>query len=540
MIGLTLPPYLVSRAVDDGLRPRDLPVLAAWSAAIFAVTLVNAALGLMRHRTMSYIRIGTSLRVVGLVARRAVHLGDTLSRRVSTGEVVNIGTADMGRIAEALIVFGPGFGGVVAYAVVTLLLLRVSVLLAVVVVLGVPVVVIVVGPLLGRLQRREATYREHQGNLAARAGDIVAGLRVLSGIGGKDAFAARYRQHSRAVLAEGYRVGATTSWVQAVAVGVPVLFLAAVVWLAARMAASGEITVGEMTAVYGYVAVLVGPVSFVIESMDSLARGLVSARRALRILGLARDVPDDAPPGAASDPGDLRDPDSGLVVPADRMTAVASADAASAAAIVNRLGRYVDPAATWGTSPLSGLPLTEVRRRIVVADNDAHLFAGTLREAVMPGRPRDDDALRAAVHAAAADDIVERLPGGLDGWIEEKGRNLSGGQAQRLRLTRALLADADILLLVEPTSAVDVLTEAQIAARLRTARHGRATVVVSTSPLMLAEADTVAYVSDGRVVATGTHADLLDREPGYRALVLRGADEGEQGRRPGSGIEVAP
>src|SRR5262249_43166803 len=156
-------------------------------------------------------------------------------------------------------------------------------------------------------------------------------------------------------------------------------------------------------------------------------------------------------------------------VAAGRMTAVASADAGSAVAIVDRLGRYVDSAATWGTSPLSRLPLTEVRRRIVVADNDAHLFAGTLRGAVLPGPPRDDSALLASVHAAAADDIVERLPGGIDGWIEERGRNLSGGQAQRLRLARALLADADVLLLVEPTSAVDVLTEAQIAARLRAA-----------------------------------------------------------------------
>jgi ABC-type multidrug transport system fused ATPase/permease subunit len=122
---------------------------------------------------------------------------------------------------------------------------------------------------------------------------------------------------------------------------------------------------------------------------------------------------------------------------------------------------------------------------------------------------------------AAAHDIVEALPGKLDGEVAERGRTFSGGQQQRLRLARALIADPEILILVEPTSAVDAHTEARIAARLGAARAGRTTVVCSTSPLVLDRADHVLYVEDGAVVAEGTHHDLLDDVPRYAHTVVR-------------------
>jgi ABC-type multidrug transport system fused ATPase/permease subunit len=165
-----------------------------------------------------------------------------------------------------------------------------------------------------------------------------------------------------------------------------------------------------------------------------------------------------------------------------------------------------------------------VRSRILVADNDAYLFAGPLRDTVSVHR-HDDQAVTDAIAAAMAEDIVDALPEGVDSHVEAQGRSLSGGQRQRLRLVRALLADPEVLLLVEPTSAVDAHTESVVAERLHTARHGRTTVVVATSPLLLDRADRVAFLDEGRVAATGTHADLLATEPGYRALAYRGSEE---------------
>jgi ABC-type multidrug transport system fused ATPase/permease subunit len=128
----------------------------------------------------------------------------------------------------------------------------------------------------------------------------------------------------------------------------------------------------------------------------------------------------------------------------------------------------------------------------------------------------------AAIDTASAADVLEALPDGLATEVAERGRTFSGGQRQRLVLARALVADPEILVLVEPTSAVDAHTEARIADRLAAARRGRATVVCTTSPLVLDRADTVALVAGGRVVAEGSHRDLLDTEPRYRTVVARG------------------
>jgi ABC-type multidrug transport system fused ATPase/permease subunit len=207
------------------------------------------------------------------------------------------------------------------------------------------------------------------------------------------------------------------------------------------------------------------------------------------------------------------------------LTAVAAADPADAVRIADRLGRY-DPASRARLSgvPLRELALAAVRERIVVADNDARLFNGPLREEL--GGDRGGPArLAAALHTASAEDIVAGLPAGLDTPIAERGREFSGGQQQRLRLARALQADPPVLVLVEPTSAVDAHTEARIAARLGRHRHGRTTVVCTTSPLLLDHADHVVYVADGRVAAEGRHRDLLDTSPAYRATVTREEDD---------------
>jgi ABC-type multidrug transport system fused ATPase/permease subunit len=531
MVSLMLPPYFIARAIDDGLRPGDMTVLALWALGMLAVGVLNACLGLLRHRTMTFIRMDAGLRTIRVLARKSVGLGAVLPLRVSAGEVVSIGAGDAMMISQTLTITGPGVGAVIAYAAVTVVLLSISPLLAAVILVGVPVLVVVIGPLLGKLQVVQTEYRIQQGALTGRAGDIVAGLRVLCGIGGKEMFAERYKKASRELQTEGYRVGAVTSWIDALAVGLPGLFLAAVTWLAARMAAGGEITIGEMVAVYGYVAVLVTPVSFFIQGGGELSRGLVASRRVVDVLNLTPAVEEngDAVPGPAG-PATLRDPASGMIVPPGGMLAVASARPADAQAIVDRLGRYVDSDAVWGTVPLVRIPLAEIRRRILVADNDAHLFSGELRAAVGTLDDHDDEAVEAAVYTAAADDIVAGLPEGLRSHIQAQGRNLSGGQRQRLRLVRALLAAPDVLFLVEPTSAVDAITEAVVVRRVHAARAGRTTVVVSNSPLLLDQADHVAYVEDGQVVATGTHAELLGAEAGYRALVFRGGWDDESQR----------
>ena len=194
--------------------------------------------------------------------------------------------------------------------------------------------------------------------------------------------------------------------------------------------------------------------------------------------------------------------------------------------LVDRLGRFVDdPGVKLDGVRLSDLPVETVRRRIVVSETDPLLFSGSLRRELDPWRRRDDAEVLAAVAVANAEDVLDALPEGLDAEVEERGRGFSGGQRQRLVLARALLSDAEVLILVEPTSAVDAHTEARVARRLRNARDGRTTVVVSVSPLVLDQADRVVFLAAGRVAAAGTHRELLRSTPAYRETVTRGEDE---------------
>ncbi|MEV5879757.1 ABC transporter ATP-binding protein [Streptomyces sp. NPDC052101] len=517
-------PYLMARAVDDGLVPGRLGVLAGWTGAMFVLGAVNAWVSIMRHRTMTRVRMDANFRTVKVVVEQVTRLGDALSRRAGAGEVVTIGVGDVQTIATALTVVGPGVGSAVVYAVVAGLLLTISVPLAAVVLLGLPVMALVTGPLTVRLQSAESAYRERQGVLTARIGDLAGGLRVLNGLGGKGLFADAFRKDSQRLRAQGYRVGAVASWVQALGVGLPTLFLAVVTWMAARLAAQGSISIGELVSVYGYVAVLIGPVAFFVEVTYQLNRGVVAARRVVRLLRLEPE-PDTGTRPAPEGPAELHDPASRVRVVPGRLTALAAARPAEAAAVLDRLGRFGPTDATWGGVRLDAVPLARVRQRILVADNEADLFAGPLREVVTAGPARDEAALARALYAAAAEDVVRGLTDGPDSPVAGQGRSLSGGQRQRVRLVRALLADPEVLLAVEPTSALDAHTEAAVAARVREAREGRTTVVASTSPLVLDRADTVVFLVDGKVAASGTHRRLLAAEPGYRALVARDTEQ---------------
>ncbi|PVG84732.1 multidrug ABC transporter permease [Nocardioides gansuensis] len=518
-------PAVLGRAIDRGVAARDTRQLVLWAGVMLGVGLVYAVAGIMRHRFAVTNWLIAAYRTVQLVTRQAVHLGGTLPRKVSTGEVVSIGSSDISHLGQVMDISARFAGAVVSFLLVSVILLSTSVTLGVVVLCGVPVLMLLVGPLLRPLQARSAHQRQLMGELASTAADIVGGLRVLRGIGGEQVFLARYRRESQTTRQAGVQVAKVQSLLDALQVLLPGTFVVLVVWLGAPSAVAGEITAGELVAFYGYSAFLMIPLRTVTEFANKLIRARVSARRVCRVLSLTPDVTDpetllpSPPPGS-----DLYDARSGLLVRAGRLLAVVSDSPDESAHLADRLGlagEEVDDDVTLGGVPLTGLARAEVRSRIVVSDTGAQLFSGPLGERLDVGGRGGVDL---ALFTASADDILEALPEGLDTAVTEKGRTFSGGQRQRLVLARALTSDPEVLVLVEPTSAVDAHTEARIAARLREHRGGRTTVVTTMSPLLLDTADEVAYLEDGRVVATGTHAELLESCPGYRAVVTRDAE----------------
>jgi ABC-type multidrug transport system fused ATPase/permease subunit len=525
MGALAVVPALVGWAIDRGVDEGDTAALLAGSAVILAAGLVSAAAGILRHRIAVVNWLTAAYRIQQLLVRQAVRLGGSLPRRVPTGEVAAVGTHDAERIGGAMDIVARLAGALVSFVLVAVLMLRSSATLGLLVVVGVPLLSVAVGPLLRPLHRRRARHRELVGALTTVGADTVSGLRVLRGIGGEEVFSRRYAAASQEVRAAGVAAARVQSLLDAAEVALPGVFVVAVTWLGARLALAGRISVGELIAFYGYAAFLLLPVRTVTEAADKFTRALVGARRTVEVLALEPELASGSsaqePPAGAA----LVDGESGLVVEPGQLTAVVAGVPEQAIAIADRLGRFADGDGVWlGGVALADLPLEVVRRRVLVSEHDPRLFTGRLADELDPTGAAPADRVLAAVHTAAASDVLEAVPGGLDSEVAERGRSFSGGQRQRLVLARALVADPEILVLVEPTSAVDAHTEARIGDRLVAARAGRTTVVCTTSPLLLDRADKVALVAGGRVVAEGTHRDLLDSEPRYRAVVTRGEE----------------
>jgi ABC-type multidrug transport system fused ATPase/permease subunit len=521
MVAQAVMPALIGLAIDEGIAAKDTGALVKWALAMLGVGLLQAAAGIMRHRFAVTNWLTAAYRTVQLVARQAVRLGATLPKRVATGEVVAIGSNDLSHLGNAMDITARMAGAIVSFLVVAVILLRTSVTLGVVVLVGVPLLLLAIGPLLKPLQRRNLAQREMMGDLANLATDIVGGLRVLRGIGGEAVFHERYARDSQKVRHAGVQVGRLQSMLDAAQILLPGVFVVLVVWLGARFAVQGRIGPGELVAFYGYAAFLMIPLRTSTEFANKWIRAFVAARRVVRVLALEPEV--STPEHVYDEPGtdaELVDVLSGLRVPAGQITAVVSDPPDVSAALADRLGRYADGEVRWGDVPLSGLDRDVVRRRIVVSDTASTLFSGVLA-AQLDIRDRGGDAVAAAMHTASAHDVLESLPDGMDTVVSERGRAFSGGQRQRLVLARVLSADPEIAILVEPTSAVDAHTEARIAARLREHRAGRTTVVTTSSPLLLDRVDNVAFLREGRVVAFGSHRELMDTVPEYRAVVTR-------------------
>jgi len=524
MVAQSVMPAIIGRAIDEGVRAEDLSRLGVWAAVLLGVGVVQAVAGIFRHRFAVQNWLTAAYRTVQVVARHSVRLGATLPRKVSTGEVVSIGSSDLAHVGNSIEVMGRAAGAFVAFLVVAAILLEASVTLGLVVLIGVPALLLLLGPLLKPLQRRNLAQREMMGDLNTLASDIVGGLRVLRGIGGEEVFHQRYVEESQRVRAAGVQVGKLQSLLDALQIFLPGVFVVIVVWLGARFAVAGQITPGELVAFYGYSAFLMIPLRTGTEVANKLIRGLVAGRRICHVLSIQPEAQDVETPRSASPFGELVDVKSGLRVQPGRLTAVVSERPDETAELADRLGRFCDDPALLDGVSLSDLDRDFVRKTIVVSDSGATLFSGCLRDELDIRGTGSDAHLLGALATASADDVLEALPDGLESDVEERGRSLSGGQRQRIVLARALAAEPAILVLVEPTSAVDAHTEARIASRLRKHRAGRTTVVTTASPLMLDQADEVVLIQAGRVTAVGSHKDLL-ADPRYRRVVVRGEDE---------------
>ncbi|MEU8433071.1 ABC transporter ATP-binding protein [Streptomyces sp. NPDC029216] len=539
-------PYAVGLGVEAAVD-RDGRRLLLVGGLLLLVGAAIAVGDAMLHRTAVTNWITAAARVQQLLARKTAELGSALTRRVAAGEVVAVSTGDVEKIGWFVEAVSRFLAAAFSVVVICVGLLFYAPSIGVVVAVGVPVLALSVLPLLPRATRRADVQREKAGKATELASDTVAGLRVLRGIGGEELFLDRYRDASQEVRKAAVHSARMWALISAIQVLLPGALLVTVVWYGSVLVLDGRLAVGELVAAFSAVATMLYPLRHFEEIAMAYSFSRPSAQRAARVLSLTRtdDGADQAAAAKAVEVpapgGNLYDPATGLLAPAGRFTAVVCGDPDLAGRLAERLGGHAvhagdadgaPPSVLLGGVALDGLALDAARGLVLVQDKDPVLLSGTLRELFdvpASGAVAAPAALAAAQCGDVLDALLQAAPEGvddaMDARITERGRSLSGGQRQRLALARSLVTDPEVLVLDEPTSAVDAHTEARIADGIAALRTGRTTVVLASSPLLLDRADRVVLVDGGRAVAAGTHRGLLRDEPRYRAVVTRETDE---------------
>lgn len=569
LMPLTFGPYIFGRAVDEGILAGSTAALLSWAGVMLGVVLVGGFFGVVFHTLIVRSWLISLYGTTQMVTRKIAQMGHVLPRRSPTGEVLSVASSDSDEFGALTEILARSAAQFVSYLTVAAIVLSMSWQLGVLVLVAAPVLLGAALPLLRPLHRRQQVERSRNSELTSMATDIVAGLRILRGIGGEETFGRNYADQSQQARRAGVSSGVWQAAVEAVGVLFSGVFLVSLVWLGTRQVNAGELSVGQLVSFLGYGLFMVGPIRTFFELAQKTTRALVSARRAMAIFEQHPPWREPDEPQPLDGRAELVDELSGFTAHPGQLTVVVSAVPEQSSALADRLGRYLPPdtdpvgeddgeglkgraarqaradrerrrariaardeaVAThdWGVRlggvDLSAARLEDVRRQVLVSDTGSGLFAGTLQDAIDPHGRLTREQAETALRIANAEDVYDALPEGWQGRLDERGRGLSGGQRQRVVLARALAVDAPILVLVEPTSAVDAHTEARIAERVSDLRRGRTTVVCTVSPLWLHHADRVVLLRDGQVFAEGEHSHLLEHEAAYRNVVIRSLDD---------------
>lgn len=500
-VGESAVPVVMGVAIDRGLATGDAGQLGLWLGVLIALYVaLTAAAGLSLRLTVSSVQL-LQHRLRSTLSARVLHPVGAATR-APNGDVVSVMTNDVGRLSNAALLAIMPLARIAAIGFIAASLLVMHWLLGLVVLVGAPVAVWLMGVLSRRLSR---DTREYQGLLAATVGqatDLVAGYRVIKGVRAAAEATTRYRQASRAALLGAQRnAGLLGRFLMGSGV-VNGVFIVAVTGLAGWFAVSGQLSVGGLIASVGLAQALLPQMEAIASlSIPNLASARASSARLLDVLrGANGPVPTDGsrPPASASAVPTLDVVGGGVRVQVEPGELVGvRADDPTAARIAEALlnpGTLLNPDGDRDIEVrLDGLAAHELspaeyRSRVTVAPHRATLFTGTIRDNLTPtSSAHAPERLDAAVRAAACDDFAADL----DDPVGENGNRLSGGQRQRVALARALATDAPVLVLHEPTTAVDPVTEQAIAGRLSAIRTGRSTLLIASSPALLAGCDRV-------------------------------------------------
>jgi putative ABC transport system ATP-binding protein len=522
---------IVGRAIDTG-DGRAMIVSLFALAGLFVVLSYAYRFG-ARIIIVAIEREAHMMRVE--VASRVLHPRGVRTDLVS-GELLTVSTSDAEKTSWILDVIARTVAAITATVVCAVALLIIDIPLGLAVLVGTPVIMYLLQRAAPLLTRTATTQQAEVARVSGMATDLVSGVRPLRGIGAEGAASARFDESSRKALTATMKMAKANSIYLGFSTTVSALLSVGIAGTAGFFALQGRISVGELITVVGLSQFVIEPLTTMsrLPGVAAMVRG--SADRLALVLGAdhvlaegGSQVPtatDVAVKGVSyrsldgfdmtAAPGELL----GVV------TLRAQDGEALAAVLSGQIGAddYLG-SVTIGGVGVGDLGLTEARRTVLVEPHNTDLFAGTVRSNVIAGRDRADHELDRILEASAATDVVALHESGLDHAVTDRGASLSGGQRQRVALARALSVSAPVLVLHDPTTAVDAVTEHAIAAGIEELRHtgdlAQTTVLITTSPALLAVTHRVLVVDGGRVVAEGTHHDLAATDERYRETVLR-------------------
>lgn len=453
--------------------------------------------------------------------------------------------------------------GFIAY-----LMFTTSIPLALTVLIGVPVMLGLLSLIVPKLAKRRSEQRELQGKLASLTTDMLSGLRVVRGLGSEAQFQRDYNALNQQVTQASIKVAAPAALLQTVEQTLPALLSIIIISYGATLVYAAELTPGQLLSFYGYAMLLAQPMRVFSWLMSTYARAKISLEKFEKILTVTPVIADAQVTTSQINwaQAEIKEKTSGITINPTEITALVGNNPVTTARLAESLGRLnTSETITIDGHNLLEIPIREIRKHLITSVATNHIFAGTLRDNVAgatkrtwparnvkediwtdeiervlltethsaPAWPDENDTqILNALNAADAHDILSSLSGGLDGLISEKGRSVSGGQRQRIALARALYANPDILILIEPTSAVDSHTESNITQKLSQWRKGKTTIIVTTSPLLLEHCDRVIVLNtpatnptQPTAIGSGTHQQLLNEttQAGelYRQIVSR-------------------
>ncbi|MFT4258249.1 ABC transporter transmembrane domain-containing protein [Microbacterium sp.] len=500
-IAEALVPVLIGVVIDRAIEPGDGTALLIWLGvlcALFAALLFAWRLGELVAVRM-YEEGARDIRRA-LVTRVLSPAG--FVRRRTPGELLSIASSDADRASAVIWLFGSGAAQLAAVLTAAVSLLLISLPLGLLVLLSTPVLVVLLHFVTAPLERRTDAEQAATAAASATAADLLTGLRAIAGLRAEDAAVARFAEANRRSLLASRRAVALKATYTVASMAGSTILLAVVAGAAAAEAAAGRVSVGELVAVLGLAQFLHWPVSGLAFIGAELAGVRASAKRVDAVLGEEGSSSAAEPPNANCEDGpvelvfeDVRTAHAGpfsVRVDAGAHLAVTVADPRGAVELQEVLAglRPLDA----GRILVGGRDLAGAQGVVLAPPHQPAIFAGTLRENVELHRPLTIAALDAAAETAVLDDVLHAAGGDWAYPIGERGLTLSGGQRQRVALARGLARDSAVLVLHDPTSAVDSVTEATIAQRLRAHRAGRTTVILAASPALAQVCDDVLHV----------------------------------------------